>query len=237
MVSQIKSRTQRRMEKKQALVLLILVLAVSLVSFSLGVMVGRSGTAAAVAKAKAAAAVPTRMPVAQQTPAPAVPDTAAATSQPAKEKLTFYETLPKGTQPPMGSGINLPPGQKSAEKEPVAVPPPASPKTAPKAAALPPGPAAAVPPPAKKSASAPAVKRAGTRVVQVASFRRAQEAEALRQRLVKKGYAAYIREVDLGAKGRWERVFVGPFASADEADRVAARLKAEEKLSALVKKR
>ncbi len=60
MASQIISRTQRRMEKKQALVLLALVLGVSLVSFTLGVMVGKGRSLETPVQSSAA---PERLPV------------------------------------------------------------------------------------------------------------------------------------------------------------------------------
>ncbi len=246
MASQIKPRSQRRMEKKQTLLLLILVLAVSLVSFSLGVMVGRNGPSTPVATQTPAAAAPTRMPIAKQAANPEAPAAAPKASAQGKEKLTFYDTLPKGNAPPMGSGINLPPGQKTPEKEKAAS---AAPVAAHQATA-PPAPAAenksvAATPQEQKPAAAPGtretskpvVKPAGSIVVQVASFRRAEDAAALRQRLIGKGYTVFIRKADLGAKGVWNRVFVGPFASSIKADRVADRLTAEERLSVLVKRR
>jgi DedD protein len=252
MAAPIKSRTQRRMEKKQALVLLILVLAASLVSFALGVMVGRNGASTG-ASPPVAAKAPIRMPIARQAtpvPPPATPGPAAKAPASGKEKLTFYDTLPQGKQSPMGSGINLPPGAKSAEKAPA---PSAQPAAAPKVATVPPKAAStqavtaeeppappktvSAPPKGAKPAMAPPEKAAGSHVVQVASFRKVKTADALRDRLTQKGYTAFTREVDLGAKGVWNRVYVGPFASVAEANRVAMRLKSEEKLSVLVKRR
>lgn len=246
MASQIKPRSQRRMEKKQTLLLLILVLAVSLVSFSLGVMVGRNGPSTPVATRTPAAAAPTRMPIAKQAANLQAPAAAPKTSAQRKEKLTFYDTLPKGNASPMGSGINLPPGQKAPEEEKSASAPAAAahqataspaPSAEGKSVAAPPQaqkPAAA---PVAKASSTPVVKPAGSIVVQVASFRRAEDAAALRQRLIGKGYTVFIRKADLGARGVWNRVFVGPFASTLKADRVADRLTAEERLSVLVRRR
>jgi cell division septation protein DedD len=74
-------------------------------------------------------------------------------------------------------------------------------------------------------------------VVQVASFGHPDDAGVLQARLAKKGLEAYVQQANLGSKGIWYRVFVGPLASSTAAQQVAARLKAEEKLSPLVRKR
>lgn len=214
MARQVLSRTQRRMEKKQAMVLLLLVLAVSLVSFTLGVMVGRGG-------APEPAPPSPRLPVAPAPPAPTV-ETPAEAPASGPEVLTFYETLPKGDQPPLGSGINLPPAQEapaaaaSQARTPAPVQPPEPPQAKP---------------------AEPVAAPAGSYVVQVASFREAADARALQERLVGKGYAAFSEAVALPEKGTWHRVFAGTFADAAAAEGVVARLQAEEKLSALVKRR
>jgi DedD protein len=69
MIRRVATRSQRRTEKKQAVVLLALVLTVALVSFMLGVMVGRSGSKPADVDA---ALQPTRLPVAPPAPVPSV---------------------------------------------------------------------------------------------------------------------------------------------------------------------
>lgn len=242
MVRHVMTRSQRRVEKKQAVILLVLALAVSLVSFTLGVMVGRSGSRPAPA---AAPAPPVRLPVAQAVPA-------LPTAEKPTESLTFYDSLPKGEQPPLGSGINLPPqketapaavavAEKPAPPEPVKTPAPARTETsaAVPAKAAPPA-SAAVPAPAPAKAAASAAKAAsagGAYVVQAAAFRRSDDARSLQARLGKKGYAAFTQEATLEAKGTWYRVYVGPFATSGAAEAAVARLKAEEKLSAMVRKR
>jgi len=224
MVRQVVTRSQRRMEKKQAVILLVLVLAVSLVSFTLGVMVGRSGSRAA--GTDAAASVPSvRLPVAAAAPTPPTGEGLPA------ENLTFYDSLPKGEQPPLGSGINLPPAREAA-----AAAGESPPETAPAAESR----AAAVkaqsksPAPATTAASEPT---SGAYLVQAAAFRHSEDAGVLQARLAKKGFEAFIQEVQLGEKGTWYRVCTGPFPSPEAAERVVARLKAEEKLSPLVRKR
>jgi cell division septation protein DedD len=84
-------------------------------------------------------------------------------------------------------------------------------------------------------AAAPAA--AGGYLVQAAAFRGNKDAKRLQAKLARKGYAAFTEEVQLGAKGVWYRVYVGPFATTAAADAVVSRLKAEERLTALVRKR
>ncbi len=219
---QVHSRSERRMERKQVLVLLLLVVGVGLGCFALGVMVGRSAAPAAPA-VEAVAAPPARIPVAVAPPAadsqgreaPAVEGTTAPAN------LTFYDNLPRGDQPPLGSGINLPPAV--AEPSPA----PAATVAAPPRSAAP-----AVPAPVSR----PAAKEESY-LVQVASFTRPDDAGVLQARLAKKGFESFVQQADLGSKGVWYRVFVGPLAGVDAAERAAARLKAEEKLSPLVRKR
>lgn len=218
------------MEKKQVLFLLVLVLAVSLLSFTLGVMVGRRGAPPQVVLPPVE--TPARMPVAKEeaSPAsasPAAPGDAVMQARPG-ENLTFYEALPKGDQTPLGSGINHPPEEKT--------PAPASTEAT--------SASAAEPKPAKPAQAAPVVASkpaqpaaSGAYVVQVASFPQLSDAQTLKDRLEKKGYNAYTQDADLGAKGVWHRVYVGPFDDSATAGKTVERLVAEERLSALVRKR
>jgi DedD protein len=235
MAPQVVSRTQRRMKKKQALILLGLILAVALVSFSLGILVGRNGS-------RGTSPAPTRVPAATRLPVAPTQPTAgsapAAAPAAGQDKLTFYDTLPKGKQPPLGSGINLPP--KSSPQGSPSVPAAADSG----ASATPPAPRAVTQPapplPAAKETpqrAAPTAAAAGAYLVQVASFQKAGDARALKKRLAAKGYPTFTRQADLGHKGIWHRVFVGPYTDSAAASRAVKRLKAEEKLSAIVKKR
>jgi cell division septation protein DedD len=244
------------MEKKQVLFLLVLVLAVSLLSFTLGVMVGRRGAPPQVVQP--AVEAPARIPVAKEEIA-AAPAAQPAPGDPAMqarpgENLTFYDALPKGDQAPLGSGINLPPEEKkpapaAAPAAATAAPTQAKPAPAPAvtakpapAAALTAAPTTATAPTAAPTAAASpvaAVKPAasGAYVVQVASFPQQGDAQALKDRLAKKGYAVYTQDADLGAKGIWYRVYIGPFDDSATAGKTVERLVAEERLSALVRKR
>jgi cell division septation protein DedD len=63
--------------------------------------------------------------------------------------------------------------------------------------------------------------------VQVSAFRVRQEADALANRLVGKGYSAYVVPPAPGAPALF-RVRVGKFKESGEANKVAAKLKKEE---------
>lgn len=218
------TRTQRRMERKQAMLLLLMVLAVALVSFALGVMVGRSGTAEVAKNGSDSKEVVKKLPAPD--PVPADAETAGENDA----NLTFYEMLPKSEKSPMGSGINLPPEQKkrppevetakksSAEKK-------TSQDTEETAATE------TVTPPS----TAP-VEADGTFSLQVASFKKIKGALALQEKLHKKGYPAQVREVDLGEKGVWSRVIVGPFESRIKAQETLERLEDREGLSPMIRK-
>ncbi len=228
---QVASRSQRRMEKKQALILLVLMLAVSLASFTLGVMVGRGGAKAP--EEAAVAETPVRIPVVKgDDPAEAPAPTPESREDDVAKALTFYDALPKGEQPPLGSGINLPPPEKQKDlgnetKEEKQRPEPKPEPVVTTASKTP----AAMP------EALPRKAQAGAFLVQVASFRSQEEAARLRDRLAAAGYSAFVEKADLGTKGVWHRVLLGPFAGEASAEQVVSRLKKEEKLSAMVRKR
>jgi len=226
MVQPVMSRSQRRVEKKQTWIIVVLVLLVAGVSFFLGVMVGQRGVS--LPGFGDAEVQEVRMPPATQVvPVPPTPEPA---PEPEPAKLTFYDNLPKGDKVPLGSGINLPPEQTapatvtkpSASKQeavnPKAVEPVAQSK-----------PAAPV--------SVPTTSAKGEFVVQVASFRTAEDASKYQTRLGKQGLTTFQERVDLGAKGIWFRVLAGPYAERTAADQIATLLKEKERVSALVRKR
>jgi cell division septation protein DedD len=65
--------------------------------------------------------------------------------------------------------------------------------------------------------------------VQVGAFAQSSEAEKLEAQLKRKGLPAYIQPATGERDSRW-RVRIGPLVSRDEADRVAAKLKTQDKL-------
>lgn len=219
------SRTQRRVERRQALLLLVLVLAVTGVSFFLGVMVGQSGGLSGFGRRSE----PPRLPMAQVVPPPLPP---AAAVPAGSQKMTFYDDLPKGNAAPLGSGINLP---KGGYVPPPSVPSPPTATVAPAAKPVAPAPAAPVPAPPPSTAP-PKASAGGGFVVQVAATKDQAEARRLVGKLGEKGFAAAIERADLGAKGIWFRVVAGPYGEQAAAEKAAAQLK-QQKFSVMVRKR
>ncbi len=237
-----KTRTQRRMEKKQALILLVLVLAVSLASFTLGVIVGTRGAERDLAlKQEAAEQVLAKVPSrpAPAAPAPAKPVEPAPETKPEATdeaaKLTFYDKLAKESNAPLGSGINLPPETETPPAR--AVPPidlpaePISKKELQQVSAAAPEEAA---PAGLSSAGLPEVAPQGDYAVQVGSFAANADANKMKKRLLDKGYPAFVVEADLGQKGVWYRVRVGPYADRPAAEQVQALVAEREKIKGFV---
>jgi cell division septation protein DedD len=234
----VASRTQRRFERRQRLVMLILVAAVTAASFFLGVMVGERGRGPGSGGPDDLAYQP-----AVQIAPPPLPTGQYA----APQKLTFYDDLPKGNAAPLGSGINLPktsysspPPTTTPSPPPTTTPPP--PTDSAPAAATPPAPAQAAKPPAPAAkppataTTAPKAAAGGSFVIQVASTKDQAEAKRLVDRLKAKGFAATAERADLGAKGIWYRVVAGPYGDQVAAEKAAAQLK-KQKFSAMVRKR
>jgi cell division septation protein DedD len=217
MVQPVVSRSQRRLERKQVVLIAVLVVAVAGISFALGVMFGRQdalpGLAADVGKPK--------LPMVTKVTPPPPPSPKEAPAKP--EKLTFYDNLPKGNQAPLGSGINLPP-EKAEVKPQTKV------KKVAKQGHVP------SKQPSKLSA-APLASADGAFVVQVASFRTGGDAEKLATRLKSYQLSTFVESVDLGKKGVWHRVLSGPYADREIADQAAALLREKERLSTLVRQR
>lgn len=219
------SRTQRRVEKKQAGLIVVLVVLVAAASFMLGFMLGQKG--ASLPGFSSTNVEEIRLPTATQVvPVPEAPAEETATDS---SQLTFYDNLPKGDQAPLGSGINLPPEAPAASGSETSVgvkAPPVNPAPTP----------APAPKPAPKP-TAPTASSQGSFVVQVASFKSSADAGKLQGRLEKLGLDTSQQRADLGDKGVWYRVVAGPYAERADAERVVVLLKEREKLSALVRKR
>lgn len=83
------------------------------------------------------------------------------------------------------------------------------------------------------TASKPPVSAAKAWVIQVASLRNAASAKTLRDKLQKRGYKAYIREVTSSA-GMVSRVFIGPKLNKDAALSIKAKVDSAFKVNSLV---
>jgi len=242
-----KTRTQRRMEKKQTLILLVLVLAVSLASFFLGAVVGRQGAERELAQKQQAAerilVTPAPPPAAEPVPPAVSPKTAEKSAERPSDgeeqeetKLTFYDDLAKEEKVPLGSGINLPPEEKVEEKTVAKPPIPLPEKPIVKKELPAEQPAASEKPKVVEAAveAMPPVDPDGTYAVQVGSFNAAGDAGAFKDRLLAKGFPAFVVEADLGAKGLWYRVRVGPYAEAASAKRVQELAEEKEQIKGFI---
>jgi DedD protein len=217
MVQPVATRSQRRIERKQVVLIVVLILAVAGVSFGLGVMFGQSGGSL---PGLSANGEKPKLPMVINV-APPPPE--AASEEPKKEeKLTFYDNLPKGNQAPLGSGINLPPEKKKSvtkTKKSVAKPASLSPE------------------PLQKLVAPSTASTDGGFVVQIASFRTSEDAGKLTSRLKDHKVTTFIESANLGEKGVWYRVLAGPYTSREKADQAAAFLQEKERLSVLVRSR
>ncbi len=71
--------------------------------------------------------------------------------------------------------------------------------------------------------------------VQVSSFRKKEQAHALKTKLMKKGYSAFVKRIELpGNKGIWYRVYMGRYIDRSSAKDAAARFEKAEKLPSMV---
>ena len=223
---EVRTRRERRSDKKQSFTLVVLLLAVAIVCFASGFMVGRN-----TAPKEAA-------PLVASTPRkPIVKAPEAAPEKSASENLTFYESLPKGDQPPLGSGINL------RKQEPVATES-TSPEPATKAEPKQPIPEKVFETakveqekPAPQPSTVPKKEDPSAKyVLQVASYPQPVEAGKLVGSLTKGGYNVYMQQADLGDKGVWYRVFVGPVVGKTEASELQAKIEKEFKVKPLLRK-
>ena len=244
-----KTRTQRRMEKRQAVILLVLVLAVSLTSFTLGVIVGRRGAERDLAQkyqqAERVLVAQTPTSVISPIPAPAtekVAETSIAETVPEETKLSFYDNLAKDTVP-LGSGINLAPVEEQNATDAI-FPPidlPAQPIVKKEATdvvativkqSTQNEPAAKVP--ERPATEMPKVVVTGSHAVQIGSFGAVGDAMALKQKMVDKNYSAFVVEADLGKKGLWYRVRIGPYQGSAAASTAQKLLEEKEQIKGFI---
>lgn len=133
----------------------------------------------------------------------------AAPQRPRGPSFDFYNILPEEEVP-------VPPETASRP------PPPPPPKPKPK-------PAEEAPAQAQTKPAIPnSASNKGTGyIIQVASFRKSGDAEALKAKLALKGIQARIQTVTINGKDTYHRVRVGPFAQKGDANRARSRLKSQ----------
>jgi septal ring-binding cell division protein DamX len=135
------------------------------------------------------------------------------TTPPPDAPLTFYKTLPAGGKGVIGSGMNLKKQEPATPAHPAPAPVHAAPASAPES------PAAAAPAPAQEQKQQPAAQF----VVQIASYRSKQEADAAQSKLTSKGMAAYVVELRTPDKGVWYRLRAGKHLTKAEAEELAGK--------------
>lgn len=222
------NRRERRTSNRKPIFAAVLLVVVAIFSFGIGFMAGRNSTPTVSAPVASAQPQPITMPK----PDPSIE---VVEEKVEGDKLTFFEALPKGEQQPLGTGINLPP----EEKDPVAakIAQQAVDVSQAPATSAPVKPVATVVKPVVKTSKTVVVSANAPHVLQVASFKSPDEAGILLRRLEKKGYRPYIQQADLGSKGIWYRVFLGPYANKDKAKTASLSLKVKEKLDSLVRRK
>lgn len=174
-------------------------------------------------------------------PQPAQPAEAASTTTPAPQtaplpQLSFYKTLPGGQKSALlGSGIN---SRDEREKQPLQAAIPtnlarrqqaaAAPKPTPEKVAAAESSAAEKPvssdKPAPSDRPTAATTKARGYTVQVASYNIRAEAEAMKSKLVGKGYNVIISESNQGDNGTWYRVRVGRKLEQEAAKELAGKI-------------
>lgn len=154
-------------------------------------------------------------------------------------ELTFYTELPSQsvtpaplTAPPPKAEETPSPARRAAPaKAKRSVPRRASPPPNKEARTSAPAPQAGRSAPPRPAAPAPAGYR-----IQVASFQSAAEARNLRKRLAKIGVPAWSETIELAGRGRWHRVYAGPFPTRDQAEKVRQRIERKLHLRGLIRK-
>ena len=219
---------------------------VSVVIFLCGVLVGRGvkpldtvAQAAGPQAFESAVASPVA-PGAIATPAPAPPATPGPTAAAAADTGAAGDTEPT----PLGDDPDAPAPAPApatavaaaAPAKPAAVVPKPAPKVEPKvepkvaAKVEPRDPPAPKPTPAPAAVATTAPATGGGQIaVQVGAFATRKEADALAKKLSGRGYAVYVMN-PMGDGKKVYRVRVGNYGTADEAQRVSARLTEQENL-------
>lgn len=70
--------------------------------------------------------------------------------------------------------------------------------------------------------------------IQVGSFKSHGDAKALQKKLIKAHFEGFIRDINLGERGRWFRVYTGPYKSKELAEEAIRKLQKELKVQGLL---
>ena len=210
---------KNRPRRQPIAVLALAFVAVAVGSFSLG---GVSGWFVCKYKMKSAAVAQPAAPIAKDVTSQAQQNTpSGAVPKRPDVPLSFFETLPKGANAVIGSGLN----PKHDEQQPH-MQLKASPANSQQPSSQSPSPPQASseqrPAPNPATASPNPVSKQYT--VQVASLRDKGEAESLRKKLAAKGLDVQVIENKVPDKGTWFRVRAGLHLQQAEAQQLAAKI-------------
>ncbi|APZ42950.1 SPOR domain-containing protein [Acidihalobacter ferrooxydans] len=174
------------------------------------------------------AAPPVSVSSTARAPSPAAPQSVAPAPTVIEPKITLPPTPVKNTPPAPTRAV----GTSTSTSAP-STPPPAS--TRPKSAITPHVTPPAAPPPAQNRVTALGKPVTPAWVVQVASFTQESAAIALRDRLRKDGFSAYLdRFYDTARKTQYYRVRVGPRLAYAEAQKQLKKIAQAVRLKGLV---
>jgi cell division septation protein DedD len=206
----------------QLVILLCLVLVLMVLSLMLGIRIegyqrtGRDVPHETARQLPAPQALPAQSADLQETPATAEE---APVEEPAAAEKSAAETA-----------VSTPPAPAKTE-QPVQTPKPepkpavTAPKPEPKPAVTSPKPEPAKTQPAEAKPVTVTKEAPNKRyVVQVSSSQDKSMAASQTDILKQKGFAAFVEEADLGAKGRFYRVMIGPFPTEAEAQRIRSQV-------------
>lgn len=99
----------------------------------------------------------------------------------------------------------------------------------------PPAPKPSPPAPEEKTAQkAPSPPKDGGVILQIASYRSREAADSLLKDLMKEGYGGAIESADLGERGTWFRVRIGPFQDEGDAENAMETLRKERDLNGFI---
>jgi DedD protein len=134
------------------------------------------------------------------------------------------ESPPGGVSEPPGTAASTTPSTPTQQSAPPQTTTPA--QQSPPAATTVEKPAATpAPPPAAPPPSVPRGSASGNLAVHVSSVHTSLKAEEETARLKAAGFDVFTRRVDLGPKGTWHRVYVGPFTNRADADAAAEAIR------------
>jgi len=99
----------------------------------------------------------------------------------------------------------------------------------------PPAPKPSPPAPEEKTAQkAPPPLKDGGVILQIASYRSREAAESLLKDLMEEGYRGAVESADLGERGTWFRVRIGPFRDEADAEKVMETMRKERNLKGFI---